>query len=629
MKKILGFTFLVLCLAVTICSAESTAEADEIHTAAKAGDLTKIKELIENHPQLIDSRDENGRAPLYWACREGHEDAAVYLINKGAEVNIKDNNSVVPLHYAAIQGLKNVTRLLIDKSADINVQSGSGYTPLHYAAQYSQPEIAKLLVENSADVHLRNRYGRTPLIHAAREGGNAEIAELLIRHGADINVIDNEGDSPLDFAVLRGYKEVVRLLIKNGAAVSIKNKDGMETLHRAAMGGHIELARLLIEKGADIKSRNENDGTLLHSSAAGGLDDLIKSLASKDFDPNEVNRYSLTPLHRAAMKGHAGTAELLIQRGANINAKSVDGRTPLYMAKEYGHDEAAEMLISKGADTSALYFTDLRGKYFNQKRPGLNPELFAPGIVSTVFNEHCSPVFSPDGREVYFYPLSGKGTMFMEWKDRRWTIPKTTFFSDEYEASNPVFSPDGKKIYFKSRRPAGENETAGPQRVWYVEREKKGWSESRLFEKTVNLEGIGWQVSIAKNNNFYFTCSGLGEGIYRFPFVNGQYLEPEKVDTGFPGTDPAVAPDESYVIFVCTDRDDGHGGDDLYISFQNKDGSWTAARNMGNRINSSSHDLWPSVSSDGKYIFFVSFRNGNADIYWVKAKHIEELKIRG
>jgi Tol biopolymer transport system component len=112
-----------------------------------------------------------------------------------------------------------------------------------------------------------------------------------------------------------------------------------------------------------------------------------------------------------------------------------------------------------------------------------------------------------------------------------------------------------------------------------------------------------------------------------FPFVDGQYLEQEKVDTGFPGSSPAVAPDESYLIFVCTDRDNGHGGDDLYISFQNKDGSWTEAQNMGNRINSSSHDLWPSVSSDGKYIFFVSFRNGNADVYWVNAKIIEELKI--
>jgi hypothetical protein len=47
-------------------------------------------------------------------------------------------------------------------------------------------------------------------------------------------------------------------------------------------------------------------------------------------------------------------------------------------------------------------------------------------------------------------------------------------------------------------------------------------------------------------------------------------LEQEKVDTGFPGSSPAVAPDESSLIFVCTNLDDGHEGDDLYISFQKK-----------------------------------------------------------
>ncbi len=617
----------VIFVAVFFFNSAVAIRAAEIHEAAKSGDISKIKELIEGNPQLLNLKDEIGRTPLHWACRGGgHEKAAEYLINEGADVNIRDNNNVVTLHSVAINGLKHIAALLIKKDADINVQSRSGYTPLHYAAHYGQLEIAHLLVENGADVNIRNRYGRTPLIHAAREGGNAEIADLLISHGADVNVKDNEGWTPLDFAVLRGHKEVVRVLVKNGAIVTIKDQEGMETIHRAAMGGHMELVHLLIKKGADVKSRNMNGGTLLHSAAAGDLKDLISSLKSEDFDPNEVNRYSLTPLHMAAMKGHTEIVELLIQRGANIDVKSLDGKTPLYMAQEEGHDEAAEILIANGADTSVLNFTNLHGKYFNQQRPGLDPELFAPGIVSTVFADHCSPVFSPDGKEVYFYPISGKGTVFMELKGRRWTIPRTAFFSDEYAAVNPAFSPDGNRIYFKSQRPLEENGTPGPRRVWYVQKEKKGWSEPKPFEKTLNLEGVGWQVSVASNNNLYFTCSSLGEGVYRFPFTDGDYSDPEKVDTEFSGTDPAVAPDESYLIFVCTDRDDGFGGDDLYISFQKKDGTWTKAKNMGNRVNASSHELWPSVSSDGKYIFFVSFRNGNADVYWINAKIIEDLK---
>ncbi len=609
----------------------SFGKAHEIHVAAQKGHLSRIKELLSKDPELLNFRDENGRTPLHWACREGYERVVEYLINEGADVNIRDNNNVLPMHSIAIHGPTYIADLLIKKGTDINVQSRSGYTPLHYAAHYNQLDIAKLLVEKGADVHIRDQYGRTPLVHACREGGNAEIAKLLISHGADINIKDNEGDTPLDFAVLRGHKEVVKVLVANGVVVSIKDREGMETLHRAAMGGHIELARLLIKKGADIKSQNRNEGSLLHSAAAGGLKDLIMSLVSEGFDLNDTNRYSLTPLHLAAMKGHIETVELLIRRGAEINVKSIDGRTPLYMAQEEGHDEVVKILIANRGHTSILHFTNLHGKYFNQQSPGLESKLFAPGIISTIFTEHCSPAFSPNGKEVYFYPISGmelkdKGVMFMELKDSGWTIPRKAFFSNEYNAVNPTITPDGKRIYFKSRRPLEEGGTQGPRRVWYVERERHAWSEPKPFEKTLDLEGVGWQVTVTMNYNFYFTCSSLGEGVYRFPFVDGCYLEPEMVDTGFPGWAPAIAPDESYLIFVCTDREDAFGGDDLYISFQKKDGTWTIAKNMGNKINTSSHELWPSVSADGKYIFFVSFKNGNADVYWISAKIIEELR---
>jgi hypothetical protein len=53
MKNILGFTFLVLCLTVSICSIESNMEANEIHKAARTGDLNKIKELTKTIRSLL------------------------------------------------------------------------------------------------------------------------------------------------------------------------------------------------------------------------------------------------------------------------------------------------------------------------------------------------------------------------------------------------------------------------------------------------------------------------------------------------------------------------------------------------------------------------------------------------
>ena len=69
-------------------------------------------------------------------------------------------------------------------------------------------------------------------------------------------------------------------------------------------------------------------------------------------------------------------------------------------------------------------------------------------------------------------------------------------------------------------------------------------------------------------------------------------------------------------------RPDGHGGEDLYVSFKNENGDWANAINMSPVINTKEHEEYPIVSADGKYLFFV--RNG--DVYWVDARVIEKLK---
>jgi hypothetical protein len=55
-------------------------------------------------------------------------------------------------------------------------------------------------------------------------------------------------------------------------------------------------------------------------------------------------------------------------------------------------------------------------------------------------------------------------------------------------------------------------------------------------------------------------------------------------------------------------RPDGHGGSDLYISYQ-RDGAWTKATNLGNKINSSGSEYSPMVTPDGKYFFWSSTRS--------------------
>ena len=46
-------------------------------------------------------------------------------------------------------------------------------------------------------------------------------------------------------------------------------------------------------------------------------------------------------------------------------------------------------------------FPVLKGPYLGQTPPGMKAEIFAPGIISTGFNEHGIS-FTNDGKELYF-----------------------------------------------------------------------------------------------------------------------------------------------------------------------------------------------------------------------------------
>ncbi|MDG2449030.1 MAG: hypothetical protein P8M34_05315, partial [Saprospiraceae bacterium] len=81
-------------------------------------------------------------------------------------------------------------------------------------------------------------------------------------------------------------------------------------------------------------------------------------------------------------------------------------------------------------------------------------------------------------------------------------------------------------------------------------------------------------------------------------------------------------PDESYIIYDG-EGTSGYGDNDLYISF-NKNGVWTEALNLGTEVNTHLTEMCPSVSPDGKYLFFHRGEKDNGNIYWIDFKPIKE-----
>lgn len=65
---------------------------------------------------------------------------------------------------------------------------------------------------------------------------------------------------------------------------------------------------------------------------------------------------------------------------------------------------------------------------------------------------------------------------------------------------------------------------------------------------------------------------------------------------------PSVSSDGKK-IFFASDMPGGYGGTDLYIIYQNKDSSWTEPYNLGPEVNTSENELYPFYNNNGKIYF--------------------------
>ncbi len=278
----------------------------------------------------------------------------------------------------------------------------------------------------------------------------------------------------------------------------------------------------------------------------------------------------------------------------------------------------------------------LKGPYLGQKPPGLKPEIFAPGIISTDLHEGSSG-FNLDSTHFVFQRIEDKKlfTYEMEHKNGQWTEPRIVPFAHMMRNGDFIFAPDGKTLFFQSNVPIEGLESEGTiSNIWVTKKTETSWTEPKFLDFTINTK---WLDSFASATNegtlYFFSRKPGGEGnsdLYKSHLVNGEYAEAQNLGDLFNTKehewDPFIAPDESYLIF-CSTKPGGYGRDDFYISFRNKDLSWSKPINMGKDINSNSSENRPYVTADGKYFFFTSTKRGNRDIYWIDAKIIDKFKI--
>ena len=266
---------------------------------------------------------------------------------------------------------------------------------------------------------------------------------------------------------------------------------------------------------------------------------------------------------------------------------------------------------------NALELPVLEGPLMGQNPPGMTAEVFAPGVICTDGWE-LEAVFAPGMEEFYFVTDRGYekptivGFRLEEGRWREfWSVTRT---------GEPSITADGRILHLAKG---------------YRIRTSDGWSELHRLGPLFDRDDWGiMRLTASSGGTFVFDDYKGGDVIRISRVVDGERQPPEKmgdgINTGKMTAHPFIAPDESYLIWD-SEREEGFGESDLYISFRQPDGSWGPAVNMGPAVNSAEDDFCATVTPDGKYLMFDrtvgrDADNLDVDIYWVDARIIADLE---
>jgi Tol biopolymer transport system component len=193
-------------------------------------------------------------------------------------------------------------------------------------------------------------------------------------------------------------------------------------------------------------------------------------------------------------------------------------------------------------------------------------------------------------------------------------------FNTSYSDQGPNISADGLELYFCSGRPGG----SGNRDLWVATRPTASnpWGEPVNLGPTVNSSASEWTPSISADGLELFFFSGAGRG------GRGSYdlwvttRATKEDDWGNPvnlgSTVNSSAEDwgtsisaDGLSLFFSSNRPGGSGSHDLWVTTRaTTDDPWGTPVNLGPTVNSSTMEIVPRISADGRTLFFSDYETG-------------------
>lgn len=267
-----------------------------LHLIQENTPISVVKLLLEANVPL-DSQDQDGYTPLAFAISRGNEDAARYLIERGAKVNTFGPGFGSILHLAVSKGALELAKLLVESGANLEtVDPEYGESVLYTALGISEDTKLKKMVRylvDEARVPVNKLGGELgyPIIRAAKMAGNTNsvgtiILKFLIRRKAQLDVSDSQGRRAVHVACKSWYDDGIEALVEAGADVHVKDDFGRMPIHFAASSTYEDCLVYLMNRftGIEIDVADRDGWTPLMWAARSGDGDSLTKLIDRGAD---------------------------------------------------------------------------------------------------------------------------------------------------------------------------------------------------------------------------------------------------------------------------------------------------------------------------------------------------------
>ncbi|RUS47358.1 ankyrin repeat domain-containing protein [Cohnella sp. AR92] len=156
-----------------------------VFEAAAVGYNSRVEELLNQSPQMLNSYSHDGFPLLSLAVHFGNTETVELLLSRGVDVHARSRDGSLnnkAIHATVFGGYGHLVDLLMEHGADIHAKCEGelrkGFNVLHVAAYFDKAPLIEKFLGYGADKTEKNANGETPYELAVSLGHTAS-AELL------------------------------------------------------------------------------------------------------------------------------------------------------------------------------------------------------------------------------------------------------------------------------------------------------------------------------------------------------------------------------------------------------------------------------------------------------------------